>query len=32
METFINIIVGLLALYGACAIFLTMVIWVKGKL
>jgi hypothetical protein len=32
METFINIIVGILALYGACAIFLRMVIWAKKKL
>jgi hypothetical protein len=32
MEIFINIIVGLLALYGSCALFLTMVLWAKGKL
>ena len=32
MDTFINIVVGLLALYGACALFLVMVIWIKGKL
>jgi len=32
MESFINVIVGLLALYGACGIFLAMVLWVKGKL
>jgi len=32
METFINVILGLLALYGACGIFLAMVLWVKGKL
>jgi hypothetical protein len=32
METFINVIVGLLALYGACGIFLAMVLWIKGKL
>jgi len=31
METFINVIVGLLALYGACGIFLAMVLWIKGK-
>jgi len=32
METFINVILGLLALYGACGIFLAMVLWIKGKL
>ena len=32
MQTFINVIVALLALYGACGIFLAMVLWVKGKL
>jgi len=32
MDIFINVIVSLLALYGACAIFLAMVLWVKGKL
>jgi len=32
MESFINVIVGFLAIYGACGIFLAMVLWVKGKL
>jgi len=32
MEIFINIIVGLLALYGSCALFLVMVLWVRGKI
>jgi|21_taG_2_1085346.scaffolds.fasta_scaffold00377_3 hypothetical protein len=32
MELFVNIVVGFLALYGACGIFLAMVIWIKGKI
>jgi len=32
METFMYIIIAFLALYGACAIFLLMVLWVKGEL
>ena len=32
MESFIYLVIGFLALYGACAMFLLMVLWVKGKL
>jgi hypothetical protein len=32
MEAFIYLVIGFLALYGACAMFLLMVLWVKGKL
>ena len=28
MEIFINIVIGFLALYGACGIFLAMVLWI----
>jgi len=32
MESFIHLVIGFLALYGACAIFLLMVLWIKGEL
>jgi hypothetical protein len=32
MEAFIYLVIGFLALYGACAIFLQMILWIKGEL
>jgi hypothetical protein len=32
MESFIHLVIGFLALQGACVIFLIMVLWIKGKI